>query len=59
MLPRIAVAGSPDDVVSGLAEFVQAGATHLVFTPASRSRSHAVALRIIDEIVPRVRAALR
>ena len=25
MLPHIAVAGSPDDVVSGLAEFVRAG----------------------------------
>jgi probable F420-dependent oxidoreductase len=59
MLARIAVAGSPDDVVSGLAEFVRAGATHLVFTPATRSRSQAVALRIVNEIVPRVRAALR
>jgi alkanesulfonate monooxygenase SsuD/methylene tetrahydromethanopterin reductase-like flavin-dependent oxidoreductase (luciferase family) len=58
MLPHIAVAGSPDDVVSGLTEFVRAGAAHLVFTPASRSRSRDVALRIIDEIVPRVRAAL-
>jgi probable F420-dependent oxidoreductase len=59
MLARIAVAGSPDDVVPGLAEFVRAGATHLVFTPATRSRSQAVALRIVNEIVPRVRAALR
>ena len=59
MLARIAVVGSPDDVVSGLAEFVRAGATHLVFTPATRSRSQAVALRIVNEIVPRVRAALR
>jgi alkanesulfonate monooxygenase SsuD/methylene tetrahydromethanopterin reductase-like flavin-dependent oxidoreductase (luciferase family) len=59
MLPHIAVAGSPDDVVSGLAEFARAGATHLVFTPASRSRSREVALRIVDEIVPQVRAALR
>lgn len=59
MLARIAVAGSPDDVVSGLVEFVRAGATHLVFTPATRSRSQAVALRIVNEIVPRVRAALR
>ena len=59
MLARIAVAGSPDDVVSGLAEFVRAGATHLVFTPATRSRSQAVALRIVSEIVPQVRAALR
>lgn len=59
MLARIAVAGSPDDVVSGLAEFVRAGATHLIFTPATRSRSQAVALRIVNEIVPRVRAALR
>ena len=59
MLARIAVAGSPDEVVSGLAEFVRAGATHLVFTPATRSRSQAVALRIVNEIVPRVRAALR
>jgi probable F420-dependent oxidoreductase len=59
MLPHIAVAGSPDDVVSGLAEFARAGATHLVFTPASRSRSKEVALRIVNEIVPLVRAALR
>jgi probable F420-dependent oxidoreductase len=59
MLAHIAVAGSPDEVVAGLAEFVRAGATHLVFTPASRGRSEAVALRIINEIVPRVRAALR
>jgi probable F420-dependent oxidoreductase len=58
MLDRIAVTGSPDDVVSGLVEFVRAGATHLVFTPATRARSNDVALRIIDEIVPRVRAAL-
>jgi probable F420-dependent oxidoreductase len=59
MLSRIAVAGSADDVVSGLAEFVRAGATHLVFTPATRSRSKDVALQIMHEIVPRVRAALR
>jgi len=59
MLAHIAVAGSPDDVVSGLAEFARGGATHLVFTPATRSRSHAVALRIVNEIVPRVRAALQ
>jgi probable F420-dependent oxidoreductase len=59
MLSHIAVAGSPDDVVSGLVEFVRAGATHLVFTTATRSRSRDVALRIMDEIVPRVRAALR
>ena len=58
MLAHIAVAGSPDDVVSGLAEFARAGATHLVFTPASRSRSREVALRIVDEIVPQVRAVL-
>jgi probable F420-dependent oxidoreductase len=59
MLSHIAVAGSPDEVVSGLAEFARAGATHLVFTPASRSRSQDVALRIVNEIVPQVRAALR
>jgi len=59
MLDHIAVAGSSEEVVSGLAEFVRAGATHLVFTPATRSRSQEVALRLINEIVPRVRAALR
>jgi probable F420-dependent oxidoreductase len=59
MLPHIAVAGSPDEAVSGLTEFVRAGATHLVFTPASRTRSREVALRLVDEIIPRVRAALR
>jgi probable F420-dependent oxidoreductase len=59
MLGHIAVAGAPDDVVAGLAEFVRAGASHLVFTPASLSRSREVALRVIDEIVPRVRDLLR
>jgi alkanesulfonate monooxygenase SsuD/methylene tetrahydromethanopterin reductase-like flavin-dependent oxidoreductase (luciferase family) len=59
MLSHIAVAGSPDEVVSALAEFARAGATHLVFTPASRSRSQEVALRIVNEIVPQVRAALQ
>jgi probable F420-dependent oxidoreductase len=59
MLAHIAVAGSPDEVVAGLAEFVRAGANHLVFTPATRTRSEAMALRIIDEIVPRVRECLQ
>ena len=59
MLAHIAVAGTADEVVAGLVGFVRAGATHLVFTPATRTRADAVALRIVDEIVPRVRSALR
>jgi probable F420-dependent oxidoreductase len=59
MLAHIAVAGSSDEVVAGLAEFVVAGASHLVFTPATRTRSEAVAQRIINDIVPQVRARLR
>jgi probable F420-dependent oxidoreductase len=55
MLAHIAVAGSSEEVVDGLAEFVRAGANHLVFTPATRTRSEAVAQRIVDELVPRVR----
>jgi probable F420-dependent oxidoreductase len=58
MLGHIAVAGSHDEVVDGLVEFVQAGAQHLVFTPATRSRSEAVALRITEDILPRVREKL-
>ena len=58
MLDHIALAGSNDEVVAGLAEFVQAGANHLVFTPATRSRSEDVTRRVVDEIVPRLRARL-
>jgi probable F420-dependent oxidoreductase len=61
MLSHIAVAGTPHEVVAGLADFVRAGATHLVFTPATRTRtrSESVAARLANEIVPRVRSELR
>jgi alkanesulfonate monooxygenase SsuD/methylene tetrahydromethanopterin reductase-like flavin-dependent oxidoreductase (luciferase family) len=54
MLGKIAIAGSPDEVVSGLAEFVEAGARHLVLTPATRSRGEDIPERIVSTVWPRV-----
>jgi probable F420-dependent oxidoreductase len=54
MLGRVAIAGSPDDVVRGVNEFVRAGARHLVFAPATRTRGAEVVERIATEVIPQV-----
>ena len=56
MLGSIAIAGTPDEVVQGLQEFVAAGARHLVFTPATRTRNHEIAERLVTSVVPQVGA---
>lgn len=55
MLGKVAIAGSPDEVVRGLQQFVEAGARHLVLTPATRTRAEDVAERIVSTVLPRVR----
>jgi alkanesulfonate monooxygenase SsuD/methylene tetrahydromethanopterin reductase-like flavin-dependent oxidoreductase (luciferase family) len=59
MLGRVAIAGSADDVVRGVNEFVRAGARHLVFAPATRTRGAEVVERIATDVLPRVATSLR
>jgi len=56
MLDRIAVAGTVTDVVAGVRRFIDAGARHIVFTPASRERSAEISRRIGHEVLPALRS---
>ena len=53
---RVAVAGTADDVVAGLRAFVDAGAEHLVLTPASRTDREGTVQRLLDDVIPALRA---
>ena len=55
MVTRVAVAGTPAEVVAQLTAFVDAGARHLIIAPASRERRWAVVRRLVDDILPEVR----
>ena len=57
MLDRVAIAGSPDDVVRGFEQFALAGARHFVIAPATRTDGSAVVERIVDRVIPRVLAS--
>jgi probable F420-dependent oxidoreductase len=56
MLDRIAVAGTVHEVIAGVRRFIDAGARHIVFTPASRERSAEIARRICHEVIPELRS---
>jgi hypothetical protein len=45
-------------VADGLRQFVEAGARHLIFTPATRDHTEEVAVRLLNEVVPRIAAAV-
>ena len=56
MIDRVAVAGTPDEVLGQVQEFVDAGARHLLFTPAVGTGDPTVVIeRLLQEIVPHVR----
>jgi alkanesulfonate monooxygenase SsuD/methylene tetrahydromethanopterin reductase-like flavin-dependent oxidoreductase (luciferase family) len=55
MVRRVAVAGTPDEVHEQLCAFVEAGARHLLFTPAMGAVGQEE--RIITEVIPRLRDA--
>lgn len=55
MVDRVALAGTVDEVAGGVADFVDAGARHLVFLPASRERGPEIAERLAFEVMDRVR----
>jgi alkanesulfonate monooxygenase SsuD/methylene tetrahydromethanopterin reductase-like flavin-dependent oxidoreductase (luciferase family) len=56
MLDRVAVTGTPDEVVVKLQEYVDAGARHLILLPATREGGTQMLTRILTEIAPRVTA---
>jgi probable F420-dependent oxidoreductase len=54
MIDRVAAAGTPEQVIRRVQEFIDAGARHLIFMPCSRGRAVADAQQIMAEIVPHV-----
>ncbi len=61
LLPHVAVAGTPEEVVEHLADFVDAGVRHVTFTPCPRDDGDTLVRTLHQEIVPalRARVALR
>ena len=56
MIDRVAVTGTPDEVVGKLQEYVDAGAQHLILLPAVREKGVPMLTRVLTEIAPRVTA---
>jgi alkanesulfonate monooxygenase SsuD/methylene tetrahydromethanopterin reductase-like flavin-dependent oxidoreductase (luciferase family) len=54
MIDRVAVTGTPDEVAVKLAEYVDAGARHLILLPAVRENGVAMLTRILTDIAPQV-----
>jgi alkanesulfonate monooxygenase SsuD/methylene tetrahydromethanopterin reductase-like flavin-dependent oxidoreductase (luciferase family) len=54
MIDRVAITGTPDEVTAKLAEYVAAGARHLILLPAVRENGLAMLTRIFTEIAPRI-----
>ncbi len=55
MLNRVAVAGSADEAIQKVQAFVDAGARHLICTPATRGDAEPIRRRLLDEVLPHVR----
>ena len=54
MLERIAPAGTPDEVAARVQEYVDAGARHLVVSPAARTDTLEVVTLMAEEVLPRL-----
>jgi probable F420-dependent oxidoreductase len=55
MLDRIAPAGTPDEVAARLQDYVDAGARHIVISPAAREDTLEVITLAATEVLPRLR----
>ena len=55
MLDNVAVVGSPDEAAQRVQAFVDAGARHLIFTPATREDPDPIRRRILEDVLPQVR----
>ncbi|HEX4531218.1 MAG TPA: LLM class flavin-dependent oxidoreductase [Acidimicrobiia bacterium] len=56
MVEHVAAVGDVDEVTASLQRFVDAGARHLIFAPASPDPGATIE-RLFDDVVPRLRAA--
>ena len=54
MIRNIAAAGDVDDVTATLQAFVDAGARHFIFTPASRTDARGILDTLFADVVPRL-----
>jgi probable F420-dependent oxidoreductase len=54
MLERIAPAGTPDEVAARVQEYVDAGARHLVVSPAAHADTLEVVTLVAEEVLPRL-----
>lgn len=54
MLDRIAPAGTPAEVAARLQEYVDAGARHIVISPAAATETLAVVTLAAEEVLPRL-----
>lgn len=60
MVDRVAVAGTPDEVIARLTEFHDAGARHFVFSPATAgAEPDPVIDRLLGEVMPALREHVR
>jgi probable F420-dependent oxidoreductase len=59
MVDNVAAAGTPAEVTAKLLAFVDAGARHFIFTPATRSgNTDTIIDRLLGEVIPAVRTEL-
>ena len=57
LVDKVAVAGTADEVVDKIEAFVQAGARHLIFVPATTGaeEADAVTRALLEDVIPQVR----
>ena len=55
MLNNVAAVGTPDEVAERLQAFVDAGARHLIFTPATRDDTRPIRRCLLEDVLPRLR----
>jgi alkanesulfonate monooxygenase SsuD/methylene tetrahydromethanopterin reductase-like flavin-dependent oxidoreductase (luciferase family) len=58
MLPHVAVAGTPDEVVEHLVDFVDAGVRHITFSPCPRDDGDTLVRTLYEQIIPALRARI-
>ena len=58
MVDSVAAAGTPDEVLEKVEQFVTAGARHLIFLPATTRRGDydAIVRELVEEVLPAVRS---
>jgi alkanesulfonate monooxygenase SsuD/methylene tetrahydromethanopterin reductase-like flavin-dependent oxidoreductase (luciferase family) len=58
MIKHIGAVGTAEDVADRLCQYVEAGARHFIFLPTRREALVEQTGRLIEEVMPTVRAAL-